>query len=472
MRVALPLLVATLAMSGLVSPVAAQSPASGGLASPLSTNPFLGGVPTGAVSPEPLRLTVGDAIGRALEHNLGLLLAEDGASRAQAGRVLALSALLPNVNGRVAENRQVVNLAAFGFPLPAGTPTLVGPFNVFDARVSVQQSLLDFRALNDLRAERHAVAAADLSTKSARDVVVLVAANAYLQALAAAARADSAQAQLRTAEALFSQATNLKAGGLVAGIDVLRAELQVSTQRQRATAAANSSDKARLQLGRVIGLPPGQAFTLVEELPNVPAPTMSLEMAIDQALKSRPDYLAAQERVRAAESSRQAAVSESLPSIRVSADYGAIGLTPSTVERTYSVAGAVTVPIFQGGRRRGRLLDTDAVLRSRKAEADNLRSEIDYDVRAAFLDLKATEEQLTVATSARELADRQLTQARDRLAAGVANTIEVVQAQEAVSLASEQYIAALYGFNIAKAVLARGMGIAEEAARQYIGGIR
>ena len=115
---------------------------------------------------------------------------------------------------------------------------------------------------------------------------------------------------------------------------------------------------------------------------------------------------------------------------------------------------------------------TSQELRTRRAEADNLRSEIDYDVRSAFLDLKATEEQLTVASAARDLADRQLQQARDRLAAGVANTIEVVQAQEAVALASEQYISALYGFNIAKAVLARGMGIAEEAARQYIGGMR
>ena len=156
----------------------------------------------------------------------------------------------------------------------------------------------------------------DLSTKSARDVVVLVAANAYLQALAAAARADSAQAQLRTAQALLQQATDLKAGGLVAGIDVLRAQLQVSTQRQRTTAATNNADKARLQLARVIGLPPGQAFTLVDELPPIPSPDVTLEGAIAQALATRPDYLAAVERVRAAEASRQAVSAELLPSVR------------------------------------------------------------------------------------------------------------------------------------------------------------
>lgn len=455
----------------LVSPpTPAQAQASAG--PPLAGNPFLASVPTGTATPASRRVTIGEAIGQALEHNLGLLIADHASSRAQAARWTALSALLPNVSGRVAESRQVNNLAAFGFPLPAGTPSIVGPFNVFDARVSVQQAVFDLRALNGVRAERHNVVAADYAYKSARDVVVLAAGNAYLQALAAAARLESAQAQLRTADALLSQAANLKAGGLVAGIDVLRAELQVSTQRQRTSAAQNAAERARLQLARLIGLPPGQPIDLVDELPDLPLPVLSVEAAIAQALATRPDYLAAQERLRAAEAERAAAASDALPTVRVNADYGTIGPSPSSAARTYALSGAVSVPIFDGGRRRGRLLDADSVVRTRRAEADSLRGEIDYDVRTAFLDLATTESQLAVAGTARELADRQLTQARDRLAAGVANTIEVVQAQEAVALASEQYITALYGFNIAKAVLARGLGVAEEAARQFIGGIR
>ena len=301
---------------------------------------------------------------------------------------------------------------------------------------------------------------------------MLVTANAYLQALAAAARADSAEAQMRTAEALFNQANDLKTAGLVAGIDVLRAQLQFSTTRQRNTAAQNDAEKVKLQLARVVGLPNGQAFSLVEELPNIPSPDLTLEEAFDRALKARPDYQAALERVQAAEASRQAARGESLPSVHVTADFGDLGLSPADSHGTYAITGAVTVPIFEGGKRKGRLLAADATLRSRRAEAEDMKAAVYYEVRSAFLDLRATEEQLQVATQARELAAQQLTQARDRLAAGVANNLEVVQAQEAVSLASEQYIGALYGFNIAKAVLARGLGVAEEAARQYIGGIR
>jgi len=443
----------------------------GSLASPLGTSPFLGSVPTGTRTAEPIRLTVGEAIGRALQYNLGLLMAEHGTERANGARWQALGDLLPNANGSLIERRQVVNLAAFGFPLPVGIPPIVGPFNVFDARLAVEQRVFDLRALNDWKAEQHNQAAAELSYKSARDIVVLASSNAYLQALATAARSESAQAQLRTAEALSSQAGDLKTAGLVAGIDVLRAQLQASTQRQRATAAQNDAEKAKLQLARVIGLPTGQAFTLVDELPAIPEPDVTLESAVEQALKTRPDYQAAIERLRAAEAERQSAVSEQLPSVRVNADWGVIGLTPSTAERTYTIAGAVNVPIFKGSTK-GRLLETDAALRSRRAEVDDMRNAIYYEVQSELLDLRSTGEQLKVATQARELAAEQLTQARDRLAAGVTDTIEVVQAQEAVSLASEQYIGASYGFNLAKALLARGLGIAEAAARQYIGDLR
>jgi outer membrane protein TolC len=156
----------------------------------------------------------------------------------------------------------------------------------------------------------------------------------------------------------------------------------------------------------------------------------------------------------------------------VNADYGDIGLSPSDAQITYAVAGVVTVPIFQGGRLRGRLLEADADLRQRRAEADDLKASIYYEVRTAFLDLEATSQQLQTGTRARELAGQQLTQARDRFAAGVASNIEVVQAQEAVAVASEQYISALYGYDLAKGGLLKGIGTAEAMLRQLLGGAR
>ena len=450
----------------------APPPATSRPAAPSGTNPFLGSVPTGKVSAEPLALSIADAIRRALQYNLGVISAEQSIDRARGARLRQLADLMPNLNGHLSETREEINLATFGFPLPAGFPAFVGPFNVFDARIFGTQTVLDLRARNEVRAETHNVAAAQYSYKSTRDLVVLVAANAYLQALAASARADSALAQQQTADALYRQAGDLRQGGLIAGIDVVRAEVQLSTERQRATASRNEFEKAKLQLARIIGLPIGQEITLSDQLPYVPVPDMTLQEAVERAYKARPDYQAALERVLAAEAARRAIADEALPTVRVNADFGPVGLTPGDARDTFTVTGALNVPIFQGGRTRGRLLEADADLRARKSEAEDLKAGIYYDVRSAFLDLQATDEQLQVATRARELAGQQLTQARDRFGAGVADNIEVVQAQQAVTLAAEQYIGALYGYNVAKALLARGLGVAEDAVRQYLGGVR
>jgi outer membrane protein TolC len=432
---------------------------------------FLGSVPSGQPTAEPLRLSILDVINRALEHNLGILLSDDARGRAEGARWKAMGGLLPTVNGRLAETRQVVDLAAYGFPLPEGIPPIVGPFNLFDARVFVTQPIIDLKALNDLRAERHNVAAATHTYQSARELVVLVAANAYLQALAASARADAARAQMQSAQALFTQAGDLKQNGLVAGIDVLRAEVQLTTEKQRVTATANDFEKAKMQLGRIIGLPPGQELTLASDLPSVPVPDLTLADALERAYKSRPDYLAALERVKAAEAMRAAAVGDNLPSLVVNADYGEL-VAPGNSHVTYAVSGAVNIPIFQGGRTRGRVIEAGLDVKSRRAEADDLRAAIYYDVKTAFMDLQASGEQLQVAARGREVADLALTQSRDRFAAGVATNIEVVQAQEAVSRANEQYINALYLYNVGKAVLARDLGDAEQAVRRYLGGSR
>jgi outer membrane protein TolC len=438
---------------------------------------FLGGVPTGAATHEVVTITVLDAIVRALQYNLGVLLAEDGLGRARGVRWKMLSELLPNVNGRISETRQKINLQAFGLgsaavPLFPGVPPIIGPFNIFDARVFVSQSVVDVAALNDARAETHSVEAARLTWLSARDFVVNVAGTLYIHALGSRARAESARAQRQTAQVLYDQALNLKQNGLVAGIDVLRAEVQLSTETQRATVNANEFEKAKLQLARAIGLPLGQDFALDSNLPQLPASDLTVDSAIEAAYRTRTDYQAALERVRAAEATRRAAASSLLPSLRVNADYGDIGLSASDAQFTYAVSGVVSIPIFQGGRFRAKLAEADADLRQRRAEAEDLRASIYYEVRTAFLDLEATAQQLKTATRARDLAAQQLIQARDRFAAGVASNIEVVQAQEAVAIANEQFIAAQYGYDLAKAGLLKGIGTGEAVLRQLLGGVR
>jgi len=433
-------------------------------------SPFGGGVPQGTVTSDTLKLSVLDVIKRALEHNLGALLAAEDATDAAGSRKVALSDLMPHVSGRVSQERRKTNLEAFGFPLQDTFPKVVGPFNVFDARVFLSQTVLDMSALNDFRASEHSLTAAKHSARSARDLVVLVAANLYLQTLATEARTVTARAQLDTATSLHQQALNLRQSGLVAGIDVVRAEVRMITERQRVTAAANDFEKSKLQLARVIGLPPGQMFELSQEIPFVPVPEMTLEEALARAYRERPDYLAAQERVQEAESARKAIVGEGLPSLRVTADYGAIGLQISSSLPTFSVVGALSVPIFEGGETRARVQRADTELKTREAELADITGSVRYDVEGALLDIKAADAGVGVADGARTLARQELDQAQDRFKAGVASTLELVQAQEAVASASEQYIASVYAHAIAKGELAKAIGQVEQRFVALVGG--
>jgi outer membrane protein TolC len=453
--------------SGAGAPSQAPAPRTSG-PSPSLLSPYFRGIPSGTPAGETLQLTALDAVQRALEHNLGALVAGQRVNEAEGARWRALGELLPNVSGRLSASRQKVNLEAFGFPLPPGIPPVVGPFNVYDARVFLSQSVYDWRAIYGHRAEQRNEDAARFDLKNARDLVVLVSANTYAQALAASALVDAAKAQLDTAQAIYQQAVDLKQAGIIAGIDVLRAEVQVSTARQRVTATETDFEKTKLQLARIIGLPLGQAFALKDQMRAVPPPDMTLEQAVDRAYQERGDYKAALARVEAAEASQRAAKGEFLPSVKVTADYGDIGLTPGDAHISYNLTGAVNVPIF-AGRNKGRVIEADADLQNRRNELEDLKAGIYYEVRTAFLDLQSGREQLDVATRARDLAGQQLAQSRDRFAAGVAGNIEVVQAQEAVALAADQYISAMFTSNLATGNLVRALGIAQDVVKLYLG---
>jgi outer membrane protein TolC len=431
--------------------------------------PFQGSVPSGDVTAEPLSLSFSDAVTRGLEHNLGVLAQEQGVRRAHGDRWEALSDLLPRVDGSVTETRQVINLAAFGFTGVQGLPSVVGPFNVFDARVSLSQPVFDLHALHGLHAQSHAVAAARHQLQDARELVVLAVTNLYLEAVTGASRLEAARAQLQTAEALYRQATDLKAGGLVAGIDVVRAQVEQSTERQRVIAAENDLAKQKLQLARAIGLPLAQTFTLADRISEAAAVPTSVEEALTRARTSRPDLRAAQQRVEAAESTRRAEAAAAYPAVHVDANYGSLGLTPDTARPTFLVSGAVTLSLFDG-ERRAKVLRADAELQQRRDELADLTGRVEYDVRAGVLDVHSAGEQLEVARSGMALAAQELTQARDRFGAGVADTIEVVRAQEAVAAANERYFESLYRHGLAKVTLARAMGLDVDGMKAMFGG--
>jgi outer membrane protein TolC len=447
--------------AGSVPPPGASAP---------GQNPFLGGVPAGAVLDKVVPLSLHDAISRGLEHNLGMIMSRERAQSAEGTKWMARSGLLPNISAHIIQSRQEINLAAYGFPVAPGQSPLIGPFNLSDRRITISQALIDYGAFETARAGSAVDRAAGFALEDARSNLVLIVSNMYLQALASAARIDSARAQVRTAEALVQRAVDMKQAGVVSGVEVLRAQVQLQAQQQRLMVSENDLAKAKLALARAIGMPLGQQYDLSDPVPYKPLDSVPLDQAIRQALATRPDYKSASELVRASEAARLAVVGEWLPSLRFSADYGDIGQSWSSAISTFTVGANVRIPLFQGGRVKGRLMQADAELAGQRAQLADLQARIEYEVRAALLDVASADDRVRVARSAADLAQQQLTQTQDRFAAGVASQIEVVQAQEAVATASENLIGSLYAHNLAKAALARALGIAEEPAERLLGG--
>jgi outer membrane protein TolC len=434
-----------------------------------SRNPFLGSVPSGKATAEVIPISFADAIQRGLRQNLGVLLASDSTLSARGQRWKELSALLPNVNGTISETVQQTSLGALGLRIP-GLPRVVGPFNYFDARAGANQSVFNLNYIERERAARQNVKAAQFNYKDARELVVLAVGNAYLQALAGAARVETADAQVKTAQALYNKAVDQQKAGVSPAIDTLRAQVELQARQQQLIVARNDFAKQKLALARIIGLPPGQEFSLSSKAPYEPLTTNGVEQSLQRAYATRSDYQASQARVRAAELSRRAAGAQYFPSFGLEADYGDIGVNPSNSNGTYHVAGTISIPIFQGGKTHADVLQAEATLRQNREQLDDLRGQIDYEVRTALLDLNAAADQVEVARSSVDLATQTLTQAQDRFAAGVTDNLEVVQAQEALSSANENYIASLYAHNLAKVAFAKAIGYAEEGVKNYLKG--
>jgi outer membrane protein TolC len=386
-----------------------------------------------------------------------------------------LSALLPQVTGSVAETAEQVNLQTIGFtfkfpPIPgfAGIPQIVGPFSYTEARANVSAKVFDWSAHKNFTAAKANDESARLSAQDARDLVVQAVTNAYLQIIADASRVDSIQAQVNTAQAVHERAVDQKKAGTSPGIDVLRALVELKTQQQRLLAQRNQFDKDKLSLARVIGLPAGQNFDLADSVPFAPLAGLSQQEALGMALAQRPDYQGAKKLVESAKESVKAAQAEWYPTLDFNGYYGAAGETLNNSHGVFSLTGGVNFNIFNGGRIRSDEEQAKANLKQRSDDLADLAGQIDFQVRAAFLDIRTAAEQVAVAQENLQLANETLVQARDRFAAGVADTIEVVQAQESVAAANDSIISALYSHNTAKVELARSLGMAEQGIKRFI----
>ena len=416
------------------------------------------------VTQGPTALSLEQAIQTAIRNNSATLLAAERRREARGQARQARAGLLPNVSGVAYQASMTENLAALGFQPGTfpGFSTFVGPFNNFDARLSLTQAIFDLSAIRNAQAGRAGVRVAELQEESAREQVAVAAALTYLEVLRSGRAVEAARADVELAEALLKLAEDQRSAGVATGVDVVRAQTRLAQQRVQLAQAQAAADQALLNLQRVVGLPLGGTLTLTDPLRFAEEPQPSAESAVAAALQQRPEVRVAEAQLRVSGLERRATRAELLPSLDFVADYGVSGITPTnTALPTRRVAVQLNVPVFDGGLKKGRIEVAASRERQAELELGNVRGQVEEDVRLALSTLRSRAEQVRAAEQSVTLGLRELEMARDRFKAGVGDNIEVVTAQAALSDARSAQVTALAQHNAARLNLAAALGRAQ-----------
>src|ERR1035437_10279950 len=397
------------------------------------------------------------------EGNTRVRLSEEALKQAESRSAQARGALLPDLSAAFTDQNMTRSLTAMGIqisvPIPGFQfPSFVGPFTTMDARVSASQSVFDFSSIRRFQASKVGVSAARSDVNGNAEQVAAQVARAYLAAVRADADVESAKANVTLSEAVLQQAENQKSAGTGTGIEITRARVQLANDRQRLLVAENARHAAGLQLLRGIGLRLDTELLLTDKLQYVAVDAVTMEQAEAEAMKERPDLEAQQEREATARLSASATKLERLPTVAAFGDYGSSGTGFDNSLPTRTIRISVRVPLFDGGRRDARRAESASQYRAEKVKTNDLKEQIDLDVRLALDALRSAEDQVKVSREGLELAENELAQARRRNEAGVAIGVEVTDAQSRLERARDNQTAALYNYNVGRIDLAQAMG--------------
>ena len=431
---------------------------------------LVAGMTAVAQQPTPYRLTLQDAIQKALQANLSVLAAGTRVEEAEGTRMRRLSAaLLPRVNAQTYVNEQNHDLKAEGLSFPGiPIPSVVGPLSNYDFRVYAQQNVIDLGSYRELKASERALDAGKMDERDARDLIVRAIAALYLNAQSAAARADAAQSRVTDSSALYKLAKDKHDAGTATGVDVLRAQVQLANDRQALLIAENQTKQALLELERNLGMSPGTPLELAEPLNYRPLNQPEIEALAPAALLARADYLSLASQREGLVEQQRASRARFYPKLSINGNIGEIGRSIGSVQTTGLMQGQIDFTLFDRDRN-GEAQELASRVKRIDDQIADLRRGIEEDLRASLLNLDSTNEQVAVAREGQELAQRELEMAQDRFQQGTANNVEVITAQDELARAEENYILAVSSHVDAKFALARAMGDTEKNILEFMG---
>ncbi len=409
-----------------------------------------------------LDLSLKQAIEIALspEGSAEVQMAQESIREVQARSQQSRAELLPHLGASVGFQNQTRNLEALGLqPSPLfRPPTRVGPFTTFDARTNLTQTIFHLGSIRRFQASRIGVRVAQTEKENIEERTAAQVARFYLEALRNRAGLDAARANLELATALADLAENQKEAGIGTGIEVTRAQVQVSNEQQRLLGAEQQHRQSLLRLLKLIGIRLDANLTLTENLTHTPVQVADMQEALAIAFRSRSDLQAHQKREEQADLDYRAARSDRIPSLSGFAGYGTIGSGIDSAIPTWNLGISLELPVFDGGKIDAHRAESLSKLRRERIEMQDLRRQIELEVRLAFAGINLAREQITVAKEGLQLAQQEVEQARRRYQAGITSSLEVTDAQTRLERARENQITALFNYSLERINLGEAMG--------------
>ena len=419
--------------------------------------------------PAQTALSLGDAARLAAKQSGGVDVARQRVSQAEARVTQRRGALFPDLAAGLAQAERNINSATFGFaftnpvtgkPLLRPDGEIIGPVPIVDMRYRLQQPLLDLGNVAKWRAAQSSVLAASADVQAQADLAAATAAAVYVRA----ARADAQLASRRADSALAADLLRIARDQLQAGtgiaLDVTRAESQLATVRAQIIGARNERDRGLLELKRAVGLPLDAPLTLSDSLAGMPVGDVAPDVAraLERATESRADVKALLAQETAQQAATKAIKWERTPQLGLVVDQGVIGKNWNRLLPTYSWGVQLSVGLFDGFRREGRVQEQMAASRETDAKLRDLRAQSALEVRAALLDLSAALEQVDAVRERLRLAEQEVSQAQERFRAGVAGNGDVITALLSLNQARTLRNDALASYHGSRVALARAMG--------------
>jgi outer membrane protein len=435
----------------LVTPVVAHAQG------PLRQSPLPATAPTGT-----LKLTLDQAVSLALKQNPTAQIAVLTAAESVQDRNITRADLLPQASLNVTDSVQRINLQAFlGHKIP-GFPEHAGPFQVFSAGPGFSAPVFDLTLFRRYQAARETANASKTDSLATREQVILLVVSQYIGTLRAVANVQASQSRVELAQALYDQAADVQKEGVGTGIDTLRANVELQNEKQRLLEAEADRETSLFGLSKLLNLDPRQRIELGDSLSFFDTPQPEVEPSIESALSERQEWKSLQEQLKSAGYQKKASQASRLPTLNFTGNWAYEGSSSTTGIPTYNYQAGVSVPLFTGGRIHAEIVKADLEIQRLQQQEDDLRNQIALDVKTALINLESARNQVSVANLGVHLSREEVDQARDRFKAGVANNIEVIQAQDSLARANDNQIAALYRFNQARADYARSIGQMEK----------